>query len=137
MPDELSRRISAMLFECLQIAKTTVFINESILVEAAVYCSLANQAGRRHELHIDLAALTGVEHLFVRLWAILGVGKLNCGLFCTFEHLQQAGDRPRIATLPELNPEYNQPGVGIPTPHILYLLQLRFCVLSRMMLWTA
>lgn len=121
-----------MLFECLQIAKTTVLINCSILIEFLPH-SITNQAGRRDEFNVDLNALAGILHLLVRLRDILGIWQFDRHLAVPGKNTIQAGDGARIAALAQLDPEHYQTGVGVPAAHISNQLQLCFC----MLVWVA
>lgn len=74
-----------MLFECLQVAKTAVLINGSILIEF-LPSSFTNKASRRHEFNVDLDALAGILHLLVRLGNILGIWKFDRHLAASCKH---------------------------------------------------
>ena len=76
----LGKRSRCMCFflEGLQIAKTAVFINKSVLIVVtaallSIRCGFSNKACRRNIFHIDLNLLTGIPHLFIRLWNIFRV----------------------------------------------------------------
>ena len=74
-----------MLFESLQVAKTTVLINCSILIEFLPR-SFANKAGRGDEFNVDLDALAGILHLLIRLGYILGVWQFDRHLVASCKH---------------------------------------------------
>ena len=74
-----------MFFECLQVAKTAVLINCSVLVEFLPR-SIANKAGRGDKFNVDLDALAGILHLLVRLGNILGIWQLDRHLAASRKH---------------------------------------------------
>ena len=75
--------------------------------------------------------LARVVHLLVGLWDILGVGGMNRHEALFSEDTVKAGDGAGVAALPELDPENDQAGVGIPAAHIAD--QLEF--LRGMLVW--
>ena len=132
MLHKLRGRICAVLFESLQVAKTTVLINCSILIEF-LPCSIANEAGRGDEFNIDLDALAGILHLLIGFGNILGVWQFDRHLPTSGKNTVQAGDGACIAALAQLDPEHHQTGVGVPAAHISNQFQLCFC----MLVWVA
>lgn len=106
-----------MLFKGFQITKTTVLIDEGVLVP---FCSfgLPYDACCRNELHIDLNALTRILHLFILLRDIFRIGELDGQLISLTEESIQTGNGSGISTLAQFDPEYDQTGVFIPSEHI-------------------
>ena len=74
-----------MFFEGFQIAKATIFINESVLVIIAailfgIIDGSSNQAGCRNVLHIDLNLLSRIVCCFIPFGNVLWVGQFNSHL---------------------------------------------------------
>ena len=76
MLEKLCGGIGAVLPKRLQIPKSAVFIDECVLIELFL-CCLPYKTSTRNEFHIDLDALTGILHLLIRFWDILGVRQLD------------------------------------------------------------
>ena len=104
-----------------------------MIIIAAILCGillgLTDQAGGRDVFNVDLDPLTGVGHLLVGLGDILGVRQFHRHLASLPQKTIQTGYRTGVASLPELDPEDNDPGVGVPSPHILNELDLCRCML--------
>ena len=135
MTDKLGGRIGAVLFEGFEIAKAAVFVNEGELVVAAVELRFADKAGDGDELYVDLYPLTGILHLLVWLGDIFRIWQLYRHLSALLKEAIQTGNGSLIAALPELYPEYHQPGVGVSAPHVVYELDLFGTVLVWMTVW--
>lgn len=72
MAEENGGRVGAVFLERLYVAKAAEFIQEGILIPLRGLL-LADNAGLRHEFHIDLHPLAGILHLFIGLRRILRV----------------------------------------------------------------
>lgn len=126
--------ICVFFLESLQITKTAVFINKGVLVVVtatllSILCCFSNKAHRRNVFHIDLNLLTGIPHLFIRLWNILRVRQLDRSTADPAQQLIQPGDRSGVAASAKFDPEYYQAVVWVPPAHILYQRDLSLCVL--------
>ena len=113
-----------MFLEGLQIAESAEFIQEGVLVIIAsilggVLLGLTDQAGGRDILDVDLDPLTRVGHLLVGLGDVFWVRQLYRHLTSLSQKAIQTGYRTGVASLPELDPEDDDAGVWIPSPHIL------------------
>ena len=137
MENKLSGRVGAVFLEGFQIAKTAIFVQESILVIIAAvlfgvfHCS-AHQTGSGDVFHIDLDLLPGVSSLLIGLRLIFGVWQLFCHLSPLFQKAVQAGNRSRVASLTELDPEDHDPCMGISAAHVQDEFDLLRCVLIGM-----
>ena len=83
VPEKDGRGISAALIERFEVAESRVFVNHSVLIELLTL-RVTDQANRRDMLDVDLYPLTGIKHLLIRLWDILGIRKFHSHLtgFC-------------------------------------------------------
>ena len=126
-----------MLLKGLQIPKTTVLINESVLkVSTRLGCfrsRSAYQTGARDKFDVDLDALARILHLLIGFRRILGIWQFYSHLACCFQHFQQAGDRTTIAFPSQLHPEHDDTGIRIAATHIADLFQFGLGMLIRMM----
>lgn len=122
--NKFRRSVCIMLFECLQIAETAVLVQEGVLVVVtAIFfrffsCS-ADQAGGGDIFHIDLHLLPGIERILIRFRLVFGIWQFFCHLPAFLQKAVQPGDRPAVAALPQLDPEYHQSGVRVSPAHIL------------------
>lgn len=130
MAEENSRRVSAVLFKGLQIAKPAELIKKSVLIPLGSIF-LPDYTGFWDELDVDLASLPGILHLFIRLGDIFGIWQLNRHLPSLPQKAVQPGDGAGIPFHPQLHPEYHQTRVGIPAPHVVDELDLFLCMLVR------
>ena len=135
----LGKRSRCMCFflEGLQIAKTAVFINKSVLIVVtaallSIRCGFSNKACRRNIFHIYLNLLTGIAHPFIRLWNIFRVWQLDWSTADPAQQLIQPGDRSGVSTSAKLDPEYYQTVMRVPSAHIFYQRNFSLCVLLRM-----
>lgn len=120
-----------MLFERLQIPKTTVFVDKGVLIEL-FFRRFSHQTGTRHIFYINLYPLSGIGHCLVWFGNVFRIGQLDGLSVNPAQELIQSGDRSGVALLPELNPEHHQTRVRIPSTHIPNQRDLRFCMLIRM-----
>ena len=79
---ENGRGICVFFLESLQITKTAIFINKGVLVVVttalfSILYGCSNKTRRRNIFHIDLNLLTGIPHLFIKLWNIFRVWQLD------------------------------------------------------------
>ena len=102
-----------MLFKGLYKAPAGILINDRILEELFTNDLTVFQTGKRNKFYIHLDPLTGMIHLFVRLWDILGIGRVNCHNALLFQEAEEAGNGTGIAALSELDPKDHQAGVRI------------------------
>lgn len=117
MPKEDGGGIGAVFLKSLQITESAVLVNECVLIEL-LPSGIPYKTDCRDKLHIDLAALAGILHLFIGLWGVFWIGK-RCGHLPTFPQKSiQAGDGSGIAAQTELDPKHHQSGIWIPAAHI-------------------
>ena len=76
MSQENSGGIGAVFLEGFYITEAAEFIQKGILIPLGRFW-LADNAGLRHEFHIDLHPLAGILHLFVGFRRILGVWQFD------------------------------------------------------------
>ena len=76
------------------------------------------QAYSRNEFYIDLDTLSGVMHLLVGLWNILGIRKFISHNSLPSKNTIKPCYRAFIASLHELYPEDNKSCIGISSAHI-------------------
>ena len=65
-----------MFLEGFYKAPAGMFVDSSILIELLPFRIIEKTDGR-DKFHINLNALTGIEHLFIRLRDILGIGRFR------------------------------------------------------------
>lgn len=109
--------IRAMLFKSLYKAPARELINGGVLIEM-LSLSFIYETGRRDKFHVDLNPLTRMVHLFVRFRNIFGIRRLNSHYALLAQEAIETGNRSGIASLSELNPEDDEPGIGITLTHI-------------------
>lgn len=95
------------------------------------------KAGRRDKFHIDLNALPGMTHLFIRFWNILWVRRMDRHKSLLSEKAVKTGDGAGIAALHEFYPEDNKTGIGIMSAHIRDEFDLLRSVLVRVVMGTS
>ena len=99
MLEKLRGGIGAVLLKSLQIPKSAVFVNEGVLIELFL-CSFSHQTDARNEFHIYLDALTGILHLLIWFWDILGVRQLDGLSVNPAQQLVQSRNGSCAASLP-------------------------------------
>lgn len=107
-----------MLLKSLHKAPSGILINGGILEEMFSDDSAVDKAGGGNNLHIDLEALSGVVHLLIKLWNILGVGRMDGHDTLLFEETVKAGDGAGVTALHELDPEDDESGMRVAPAHI-------------------
>lgn len=124
--------IGAAFLKSLQITKTTVFVNEGILIPL---CSrlLAYDTCLGNILHINLHSLPWILHLFIRFRDVFRVWQLDCKLVSLAEEAIQTGNRSGIASLTQLHPEHDQTCVPVAPEHV----QNEFGFFRCMLIWVA
>ena len=125
-----------MLFKCLHKTPSGILINGSVLIKMILF-GFIYKADRRDKFHVDLDALSGMVHLFIRFGDILGVRRMDCHDTLFFEEAIQPGNGTGIAALHELNPENNKTGMRISSAHIGDKLDLGRGMLVRMVVRSA
>ena len=138
MTDENGGRIRTVILEGLQVAETAVLINEGELVIipavlSGISCRIADQTCCRHIFHINLHSLSRMIHLLIWLWNVLGIREFYCHFPAASQETVQPGYGSGIASSPQLDPKHDNPGVGVPSPRILYEFDLLRPVLVRVM----
>ena len=138
MPDESGCRIGTVVFEGFQVTKTAVLINEGELVIipavlSGISCRIADQTCCRHIFQINLHSLSRMIHLLIWLWNVLGIREFYCHFPAASQETVQPGYGSGIASSPQLDPKHDNPGVGVPSPHILYEFDLLRPVLVRVL----
>ena len=106
-----------MFLEGFHITPAGVVIDCGILIKL-LPCCLVDQATGADEFHIDLDALPGVFHLFIRLGNIFGIGDFLSHHSLFLKKAIETGNETFISVLPEFYPEDNQPGMRISSAHI-------------------
>lgn len=109
--------VGTVLLKSLYKAPTGVFVNGSVLIELLSF-GLIHKADGRDKFYVDLDALIGMIHLFIRLGDILGVRRFDSGKALLFQETVKAGDRTLIASLHKFDPENDEPGLRITPAHI-------------------
>ena len=79
---------------------------------------LAHNAGLRDEFYINLNTLAGIFHLLIWFGNILGVRQLYCHSAAFSQETIQPGNGPGVASLPELDPQHDDPSVRIAAAHV-------------------
>ena len=106
-----------MLLKSLDVPKAAVLIQESVL-KPLCRLLLVHNASLWDEFYIDLNTLAGILHLFVRFGNILGIWQFYCHSATFSQETIQPGNGPGVASLPELDPQYNDSGVWIAAAHV-------------------
>jgi len=137
MEDKMGGGIGTVLLKGLQIAEAAVFVQEGVLVIAAICGCLAHQAALGNELDIDLHPLTGIGPLLIGLGNILGVRQFDRHLAALPQAAVQIGNGAGIDPLPQLDPEHHKPRVWVPAAYIPDQLLLRLGMLVGVAVRTA
>lgn len=130
------RGMGAVFFKSLHETPSGILINSSVLIKMISFGFLY-KADRRDKFHVDLDALSGMVHLFIRFWNILWVRRMNRHKSLFSEEAVKAGDGAGIATLHELYPEDNKTCIGIASAHIRDKFDFLRSVLVRMVMGTS
>lgn len=123
--------------ECFQVAETAELVQECVLVKIPavlrrlIHC-LTDQTTLGDKFDINLDSLAGIIHLLIGLRDIFGIWQLYRHLTAFSQKTVQTRNRAGVAPLPQLHPEHDQAGVGIPAAHILNQLDLLRPMLVRM-----
>lgn len=112
MPDELCRRICAVLLKRFEDTESAILVNGCILVKL-LFFRFSHKTNVRNVFHIDLDTLTRILHLLIWLGNIFGIRQLYRHLAASGKHSIQAGDGSGITTLAQLDPERDQTGMLI------------------------
>ena len=134
MPDELCRRICAVLLKRFEDTESAILVNGCILVKLLSF-RFSHKTNVRNVFHIDLDTLTRILHLLIWLGNIFGIRQLYRHLAASGKHSIQAGDGSGVTTLTQLDPEHNQTGIGVSAPHILDQVQFFGCMLIGVAVW--
>lgn len=130
MLQEYSSRIGTAFLKRFHIPPAGVFVDGDVLIKFLPFCFIHETDGR-DEFHVDLYLLTGMIHLGIRLWDVLGIGRMDRHNALFSEEAIEAGDGAFIITFSEFHPEDDEPGIGIPFAHIGDKLDLlRICWLG-------
>ena len=113
-----SRRIRVVFFKNLYETPSGILINGSILKELFADDLGVFEACRRNKFYINLYALSRIIHLFVRLWNIFRIWRMNCHNSLLTEKSVYSRDGTGVTTLLEFNPKDNKTGIGIASAHI-------------------
>lgn len=128
--------IGAVLLKSLYIPESAVLIQEGIL-KPLRRLLLVHNTSLRNEFHIDLNTLAGILHLFVGFGNILGVWRFYRHSAAFPQETVQPGNGPGIASLPELDPQHNDPGAWVAAAHVQDELNFFRRVLVWVMMWPA
>lgn len=133
MTQEDSRGIGAVFLKSFDIPKAVVLVQEGIL-KPLCGLRLVHNTRFRDKFHIDLNTLAGILHLLIGLGNVLGVRQFY-GHGATFsQETIQPGNGSGVTSLPELDPQYNDPGIRVTAAHIQDKLDFFRCVLVWMMM---
>lgn len=69
---KLSRGIRTVFFKGFHEAPSGILVNRGVLIKFLPFC-FVDKAYGRYEFYIDLDALTGISHLFIRFCGVLGI----------------------------------------------------------------
>lgn len=131
---EHGRGISIMFLKSFHEAPSGILVNSSILEELFSNHFAVHKAGRGNKFHINLDTLTGMIHLFIGFWNILGIGRMNRYEALFTQETVKTGNGTGIPPLHELYPEHDQTGIRITSAHIHDKLDLRRSMLVRMVM---
>lgn len=109
-------RIRTMLIKGFYETPARELINGGELIEA-LSLGVTDQTGGRNELDIDLNALTGIIHLFIRFGDIFGIRRMVGHDPLPFEDAIKAGNGAGVAFLAKLNPKDDKAGMWIASAH--------------------
>ena len=130
MAQEDSRGIGAVFLKSLDIPKPAVLVQESIL-KPLCGLLLVHDTRFRDKFHIDLNTLARILHLLIGFGDILGVQRFY-GHGATFsQETIQPGNGSGVTSLPELDPQHNDPGVRVAAAHI----QDKLNFFRRVLVW--
>lgn len=115
---KLCRRIRIVFLKGFYETPSGVLIYGGVLEELLSNDLTVFEAGRGDKFHIHLDTLSGIFHLLIRLRDVFGIGRMNCQNALFPEETVETGDGAGITTLPELNPENDQTGIGITAAHV-------------------
>ena len=133
MAQEDGRGIGAVFLKRLNIPKPAVFVQEGILKPLCGRLLIHNTS-LRDKFHIDLNTLAGILHLLIGFRDILGVRQFYSHSAAFPQKTIQPGNRSGITSLPELDPQHNDPGVRVAAAHVQNKLDLLRRVLVRVMM---
>ena len=94
------------------------------------------QADRWNRFYVNLAVLSRILHLFVRLGNVFGVWKFHRHLSMLSQKALQSGDGSNISPLSQFDPEDHKAGIGIASAHIFNESDLIRGMLVGMTVWT-
>lgn len=117
MIQKQGRGMGTVFFKSLHETPSGILINGSVLIKMASF-GFVYKADRRDKFHIDLDALSGMVHLFIRFWNILWVRRMDRHKPLLSEKAVKTGDGAGIAALHEFYPEDNKTCIGITSAHI-------------------
>ncbi len=115
---KLSGRIGAVLFKSLYETPAGVLVNSCVLEKLFSNDLGIFQTGRRNKFHINLDALPGIIHLFIRLRDVLWVRRMYSHNPLSPEEPVKTGNGTGIAALPEFHPKNDQASMGISATHL-------------------
>lgn len=125
-----------MFFKSLHETPSGILINSSVLIKMISF-GFVYKADGRDKFYVDLDALSGMVHLFIRFWNILWVRRMDRHKSLFSEEAVKAGDGAGIAALHELCSEDNKTGIGITPAHIRDEFDFLRSVLVRMVMGTS
>lgn len=132
MLNKQRRGIGAVFRESLQVTKTAILIDKSILIPLCWLC-LPHDADLRDKFDIDLDPLAGISHLLIRFRCIfLWIRQFLCHGIPFPKKAIQTGNRACVSPCSELHPEYDDAGIWVSAAHIQDELDLLWCVLIWM-----
>lgn len=137
MLEKLGGCVSGVLFGSPKDPEAAVFVNESVLEEAAVYFGFVRQAGIGDKFDVNLPLLSRILHLLVWFGRVLRIGQLRSLLSTTPQNPVQARDRARVAALTQFYPEHHQTRVRVPAAHIPDELEFFVRMLRRVVMGTS
>jgi len=93
------------------------FIDGCVLIKTLPF-GITCQADRRDKFDVDLDALSGIAHGFVRLRDVLGIRRSSCQNALFSQEAIESGDGAGVSPLHELDPKDDQSGIWIASAHI-------------------
>ena len=124
-----------MFFKGFQIAESTVFVNKCVLIKLLSF-GFSYQADRWNKFYVNLAALSRILHLFVRLGNVFRGWKFHLHLSMFSQKATQPRNRSSISPLSQFASEYHKAGIGIASAHIFNESDLIRGMLVGMTVWT-
>lgn len=112
------RGISTVFLKGFHVTPAGIFINGGILEELLSDHLTVDKAGGRDELYVDLYALFGMSHLFIRLGNVFGIGRMNGRDSPFSEETVKSRDGTGVFSLHKHHPKYDKSRIRIAPAHV-------------------